>query len=157
MISLLVHKGADLEATDHEGCTPLLRAAQCGRVHCAAVLLAAGARYDARNTAGWTALHLAAKQGHADAIRLLSQWDAERGLLRNARNCKGHTPYAVASMDNEPRRVQASQAAMRTVWEAAAEGDLQILQQTLAAGGGGSTRGGDENSRRTRYLWEPAG
>ena len=157
MITLLVHKGADLEATDHEGCTPLLRAAQCGRVHCAAVLLAAGARYDARNAAGWTALHLAAKQGHADAIRLLSQWDAERGLLRSTRNCKGHTPYAVASMDNDPRRVQASQAAMRTVWEAAAEGDLQMLQQTLAAGGGGSARGGDANSRRTRYLWEPAG
>ena len=46
---------------------------------------------------------------------------------------------------------------MRTVWEAAAEGDLQLLQQTLAAGGGASVRGGDENSRRTRYLWEPAG
>lgn len=51
--------------------TPLMVACYRGRVEAVQVLLAAGARLDARACDGATALHAAVHQGHVDVVALL--------------------------------------------------------------------------------------
>lgn len=58
-IEQLLSKGANLEATDHEGRTPLMLAAQYGRTTTVRLLLDKGAKPGARDAHGWTAYMLA--------------------------------------------------------------------------------------------------
>ena len=74
-------KGADIEARDKEGRTPLLLAAQYGRTANVRLLLAKGANPNARDTQGWSAYMLAllAPSGgmvhttHTGVLKLLPQ------------------------------------------------------------------------------------
>lgn len=60
----LLAAGARVDPPDVRGWTPLMRATDLGRVHVAEVLVVEGhARLDAINTAGMTALHIAAAAG----------------------------------------------------------------------------------------------
>jgi ankyrin repeat protein len=59
MVQLALQRGLDVNAADEYGQTPLMRAADRGRVDAIAVLLQAGARIDACDTDGNTALQLA--------------------------------------------------------------------------------------------------
>jgi uncharacterized protein len=61
---LLVERGADVNATQAQGFTPLHAAAQNGDSDLAAVLLAAGADKDARLDDGRTAADVALEAGH---------------------------------------------------------------------------------------------
>lgn len=58
-IEALLAKGADLEATDREGRTPLMLAAQYGRTATVRLLVDKGAKPDARDTHRWNAFMLA--------------------------------------------------------------------------------------------------
>ena len=58
-IEALLAKGADLEARDKEGRTPLMLAAQYGRTASVRLLLEKGAKPDARDTHRWNAFMLA--------------------------------------------------------------------------------------------------
>jgi len=52
---LLLEHGANIEAVDEEGTTPLIRAASRGRTHVVNLLLEKGADVEARNSRGMTA------------------------------------------------------------------------------------------------------
>lgn len=63
--------GADVDARDPEGRTPLMCAAEKGNVRIAQVLLAHGASVNARDYAQTTVLSLAAGNGSEDVVTLL--------------------------------------------------------------------------------------
>jgi ankyrin repeat protein len=58
IVTLLVERGADLDARTGDGSTLLMIAAECGKAEAVRTLLAAGVNVDARNAFDHTALHL---------------------------------------------------------------------------------------------------
>ncbi len=62
---------ADIDATDHEGCTPLISAARLGMVDVCRALAYAGAALDARDLQGLSALRWAALNEHDPVVELL--------------------------------------------------------------------------------------
>jgi CubicO group peptidase (beta-lactamase class C family) len=84
-----IEEGADLDARDPFGSTPLMIAATFGRAEAAEALLAAGADPDLRNADGGTALHGAAFLCHEEVVRTLLDHGADRYL----RDHFGNTPY----------------------------------------------------------------
>ena len=88
--------GADPEARDKDGSTPLHWAASEGHAGAIAALLEAGADPDAQVLGGWTPLHVAAGEDRAGAITAL----LEGGADPSARKENGDTPFDVIAEDS---------------------------------------------------------
>ena len=73
----LLAEGADVNAKDGFGMTPLHWAARWGYKAVAELLLDKGADVNAVTNSGKTALQLAEKEGHTDIVALLKQHGAE--------------------------------------------------------------------------------
>ena len=71
--SLVSTPGADVNATDERGSTPLLEAARYGHEDISRVLIAAGADLKAKDNEGKTALMLAVQGNHDEVVRVLKQ------------------------------------------------------------------------------------
>jgi ankyrin repeat protein len=71
--SLLSSPGADVNATNERGSTPLLEAARYGHEDICRVLIAAGANLKAKDKDGKTALMLAVQGDHDEVVRVLKQ------------------------------------------------------------------------------------
>ena len=71
--SLVSSPGADVNATDERGSTPLLEAARYGHEDICRVLIASGANLKAKDKDGKTALMLAVQNNHDDVVRILKQ------------------------------------------------------------------------------------
>lgn len=71
--SLVSTPGADVNATDERGSTPLLEAARYGHEDISRVLIAAGADIKAKDNDGKTALMLAIQGNHDEVVRVLKQ------------------------------------------------------------------------------------
>src|SRR5215216_7638664 len=71
--SLLSSPGADVNATDERGSTPLLEAARYGHEDICRVLIAAGANLKSKDRDGKTALMLAVQGDHDEVVRVLKQ------------------------------------------------------------------------------------
>lgn len=76
LIELLLDSGAEVNALQHGGFTPLHEAAQNGDIALAGLLLSRGADAGATTDEGKTALQLAEEAGHADTSDLLRQHGA---------------------------------------------------------------------------------
>jgi ankyrin repeat protein len=96
LVGLLIANGADVNAKDCVGRTPLNLA---GLKDVAEMLIAKGADVNARNKGGWTALHLAARGGSMEWVEFL----IFNGADVNAENVRGETPlhFAVANGHKE--------------------------------------------------------
>ncbi|KAE9372834.1 ankyrin [Stipitochalara longipes BDJ] len=70
-VRLLLDKGAELEAKDGNGRTPLSWAAEKGHAAVVKLLLDRDADMSIENKSGWTALQLAALSSHREVERLL--------------------------------------------------------------------------------------
>jgi ankyrin repeat protein len=97
---LLLDKGAEVNARDEEGATPLIEAAGFGHVGIARMLIDRGADLEARAKNGGTALlfaacdcALATMHDTYDVIKLL----LEKGADINAADNQGDTPLMIAS------------------------------------------------------------
>jgi ankyrin repeat protein len=77
LAALLISYGADVNARQHGGWTPLHAAADDGPLTLITLLLDAGADVTAANDYGQTALDLARKNGRTDAAALLTARGAE--------------------------------------------------------------------------------
>lgn len=78
--AVLVGAGADVNAFDASGLTPLMLAAKWGQPKTASKLIALGAKIDARDRMGQTALMWAARQGRSDVVSMLLDAGADVGL-----------------------------------------------------------------------------
>lgn len=90
----LLAAGADLEARDSAGRTPLLSATQHHRTTAVAALLQAGASVHAANVRGQTALHMAYAARSRALIDLLEQ----AGAPRTARDIDGRQPAEMSDI-----------------------------------------------------------
>src|SRR5262252_10538298 len=92
MMRLLVEVGADPNATDTAGETPLMIAARTGVPEALGALIAAGARVDAREkTFQQTALMIAVRENHPAAVKFL----IDHGAAVNVQTRKGPAPAFV--------------------------------------------------------------
>ena len=83
MAERLLRNGADANAADHDGWTPLHWACQNGHGDVARLLLVDhGADANAADNTGETPLHVACSGGHGDIARLLLERGADPGRDR---------------------------------------------------------------------------
>ena len=96
-IEALLAGGAEIDARDPGGETPLIRAILEGHADVAELLIADGADVMARNERGLTPLHAAAYSGSAELTQLLLDHGAE---LEDTANVSGATPLMLAAEEN---------------------------------------------------------
>lgn len=82
MVNLLVSLGADVNAQDEIGCSPLYWSLYSGLNELAHALIDAGSRHDVVSEEGDSALHVAAREGNREMVTLL----CDRGWPLEARN-----------------------------------------------------------------------
>ena len=94
-VQLNISAGANVNATDAMGYTPLFYAAQNGQEDVAELLIAGGANINVKDRTGNTPLHYAAVSGHYDVCRLL----LDEGADSSAKNLMGGTAMAMAKAE----------------------------------------------------------
>jgi hypothetical protein len=99
-ITALIHKGANVNAIDQYGSTPLRYAAYNGFADVCLALINKNAAVNTKDQSGWTPLHYAAYKGLADACITL----IDKGVYVNAEDPYGYTPFTLAA-SNEHRDV----------------------------------------------------
>ena len=99
VLSLLIVFGADLEQQDSGGSTPLLLAAEKGRLACLRALLVAGAHPGATDGSGRTALYRAAESGKLEVLRVLLEGGAGVG---GAAGPEGQSALHAAAAAGQP-------------------------------------------------------
>jgi len=112
-IQALIKAGANVNAGDVEGETPLHLAAFDGNVEAIQALIKAGANVDAGDVEGETPLHLAARYGDVEAIQALIDCGADVNTLNN----RGETPlrslmredFLLTGYSNKQRKLKAIQ------------------------------------------------
>jgi ankyrin repeat protein len=72
-VHLLINSGAEVNATDASGWTPLMMAMGAGEMEVVRLLLDAGANVNASDNDGRTAMHWARENGHYEVAELLLQ------------------------------------------------------------------------------------
>jgi ankyrin repeat protein len=87
--------GADINATDAYGYTPLMNAAMLGRVDIVKALIDAGADIQKKGQFGYTALHAAAQNGHLDVVQALVNY----GASVNCKNDDGDIPLILGKIN----------------------------------------------------------
>lgn len=105
VVDVLLSKGANIEATNSEGQTPIFIAVQHNFAHLVNLLVDRGADLQAEDNAGNTPLHLAASTGRTKMIKLLLSLGADK----HAENDEGEKPIDVISFSYNDEAAQALQ------------------------------------------------
>jgi len=92
-VKRLIEAGADVNAKDEQGKTPLSLAASRGFLSFIPILRDAGADVNTKDNAGMTPLHWAAYLGHIEVVHFLLSFGADI----NAKTNGGSTPLHIAT------------------------------------------------------------
>ncbi|MFB0555514.1 MAG: ankyrin repeat domain-containing protein [Phycisphaerae bacterium] len=84
-VQSIISSGADINAKNEEGFTPLYSAVERGQKVVVELLIANGADINAKGKNGQTPLHYTAQQGHADVAELLLANGADINAIDNAK------------------------------------------------------------------------
>lgn len=95
-VHVLLDGGADINAIDRNGWTPLMEAVFAGHVETIRALLARGADVNTKDQADWTPLMEAASKGHVEAVMIL----LASGADANAKSNKGWTALKATPKGN---------------------------------------------------------
>jgi ankyrin repeat protein len=95
---LLVKGGADVDARDELGNSPLLLAAAAGNAALCKALVSLDASLALANDAGGTALHVAARHGHDGVVQLLLRECADLAVAIAAKDKLGQSPLHSAAI-----------------------------------------------------------
>ncbi|CAF2152899.1 unnamed protein product [Rotaria magnacalcarata] len=87
-----LREGADVDAPDAYGYTPLMNASMLGRVDIVNALIESGADIQRKGQFGYTALHAAAQSGYLDVVQALVTY----GASVNCKNDDGDIPLILA-------------------------------------------------------------
>jgi ankyrin repeat protein/beta-lactamase regulating signal transducer with metallopeptidase domain len=98
VLEALIAHGADLDAKDKEGRTPLMRACENSQKGVSELLIAKGADLNVQSNAGHTALHIACATGQKDVVELLIAKGAEVNVKEKA----GRSPLVYARDNDYP-------------------------------------------------------
>jgi len=137
----LLEQGANVNAPDNFGTTPLHYAASEGKTDIAKLLIERGADVNARDQHQWTPLHMAAYGGRAAMAKLL----VEKGADVNAKDKNHNTPVKFA----QPELVAiilkqgdgGSAIQAEKLHDAAKSGDIVKVRQLLEQGADVNARG----------------
>jgi len=91
-IKCWLREGADINAPDAYGYTPLMNAAMLGRLKVVKALIQLGADVQRKGQFGYTALHAAAQGGHLEVVQALVKY----GASVNCKNDDGDIPLILA-------------------------------------------------------------
>lgn len=87
IISILIARGAKVDAQDDQGVTPLMLACKDGQLDAVRALLAQGAKLETQNKMGENALHIAGAHGKKDVVtELLDRGANIRATTNNGLN-----------------------------------------------------------------------
>jgi ankyrin repeat protein len=146
----LLDGGAEIDARDTEGMTPLCLAAGHGRTLVAKLLLEKGANIDTTCKGDYTPLHLAAWNGHDEIVDLLLQ----RGADVNAKVAgasalwmaasKGYTPIVRALISNGADINARDNGGYAPLHESAGGGHRQVVEILVEHGAQINVKSADE-------------
>ena len=123
VVEALIATGADVNAANHSGCTPILEASCFGHLEIVQALIAAGADVNRASNQDSTPISWASQKGHLEVVRALIAAGADVNKADN----DGRTPIFIASSEGHPEVVQALIAAGADVNKADNNGITPIL------------------------------
>ena len=138
----LIASGADVNATDPDGTSPLLWATYQLQPELVALLLEAGANPNVANALGVTPLLQASRYGDAHTIKLLldagadieaASRDGETPLMAAARTGNVEAVNVLLAAGANPNAVESLEHQTALMW-ATAEGHLEVVDALLDAG-----------------------
>lgn len=155
-VEKLLGQGADPNAKDLDGSTPLIWMASSGLTDGVEALLKKGAQVNAKDKTGWTALMGAARKGHSDTVRAL----LGNGAYVDAKDNNGWTALMSAAASRRPDTVRALlekgadvNATDKTGWTAlmgaADSGQLESVLALLSKGADRKARNRNGNTAAT--------
>ncbi|KAJ8703766.1 hypothetical protein PYW07_013060 [Mythimna separata] len=109
-IKELLSLGSNTNTKDNAGWTPLHEVVQNGRLDLVTLLLQYNTLIDVPGQGNETPLHEAVRYNHVEIAEEL----VKHGADMNARNCKGETPYQLASVDMKNRLRVAAEKVLHT-------------------------------------------
>jgi ankyrin repeat protein len=124
IVKLLLAAGADKDAKDQQGFTPLFFATMGGNTKCIGVLINAGADKDTMNNQGFTPLLCASQRGDDHCVAML----LAAGANVDAKQQQGYSALIVASEIGHPKTVE-------LLLKGGADKDAKTSQRTTALHG----------------------